>query len=134
MLKQKVAFIGLGFHRKTKSSQFFIDILKQYFEVDIFWDFGDLPEDNSHKNAFRDDYDAIVCFQVMLNPKKLRESYCQNIILVPMYEHVHAYTNEQWGAYLPYKMINFSKTLDEKLKQLGWEIKIDFETGIKMLI
>jgi len=57
--------------------------------------------------------------QVMPNPKKLQESLCQNIILVPMSDHVRNYTQEQWQAYLPYKFINFSRTLDQKLKALG---------------
>jgi len=117
--KQKVAYLGLGFHRKTKSTQFFIDLLKQYFDVDLFWDFGDTPEDETNKNAFKDAYDAIVCFQVMPNPIKLRESECQNIILIPMYEHVQAYTPEQWHPYLDYKILSFSKSLHVKLMALG---------------
>lgn len=121
MLKQKVAYIGLGVHRKTKSTQFFIDILKQYFEVDLFWDFGDTPEDETNKNAFRDEYYAVLYFQVMPNPKKLRESLCQNIILIPMYEHIQAYTSEQWHPYLSYKILSFSKTLHVKLIGLGAE-------------
>ena len=121
MLKQKIAYVGLRVHLKTKSTQFFINILKQYFEVDFFWDFGDTPEDETNKNAFRDAYEAVLCFQIMPNPKKLRESVCQNIILIPMYDHVRSYTTEQWYPYLNYKILSFSKTLHVKLMGLGVE-------------
>ena len=35
---EKIAFIDLQFHKKTKSSDFFQDILKKEFDVDVFYE------------------------------------------------------------------------------------------------
>jgi len=116
---KKVAFIGLSFHKKTQSSQFFLDLLHKYFEVDIFWDMGDNHYEN--KNAIHDSYDAIIYFQLMPSINKLKFSYCKNIILVPMYDHIISYNDSDFLQYTGFKFISFSKTLDEKLKHLGLE-------------
>lgn len=87
--------------------------------VDLFWDFADNPEDKSHKNAFLDPYDLVICWQVMPSSHKLCQSVCQNIVLVPMYEHVQSYTIEQWRPYLSYKILSFSKTLHVMLRTFG---------------
>jgi len=119
MLKQKIAFIGLGFHQKTKSSRFFIEILQKYFEVDLFWDFGDNPADNSYKNAYTGDYLAVIFWQVMPMPQKLFSSKCQNIILVPMYDHIYSFQKDSWEPYLNYKILSFSNKLHQIILDLN---------------
>jgi hypothetical protein len=112
---KKVAFIGLTFHRKTKSSQFFIDILNKYYEVDIFWDFEENPEDGSSKNALHDNYDIIIYWQIMPYIVKIKNSKCQNIILIPMYDQIAVYNFDIFVKYAKYKFISFSKYLHEEL-------------------
>ena len=34
---QKIASIGHSFHQKTKSTQFFIDVLLEFYEIDFYW-------------------------------------------------------------------------------------------------
>lgn len=118
---KKVAFIGLSFHKKTQSSQFFIDLLNRYFITDIFWDTEDNCQDDKNKDALCEPYDAIIYWQIMPNIIKLKYSYCKNIILVPMYDHVVRYNDWDFLNYKDFKFINFSKSLDEKLRNLGLE-------------
>jgi hypothetical protein len=116
---KKIAFIGFDFHNTTtKSSLFFIDILKKNFEVNLFWDFANNPEDKSNKNAFLDDYYILIFWQVMPNIIKLQYSKCQNIIIIPMYEQVVDYPNQYFEQYNLYRFICFSKVLYNKLVSL----------------
>lgn len=117
---KKILYIGLEFHLKTRSSQFFIDILKKYYEIDFIW-CGQFEAslDIMNSRLIHNDYTAVILFQIMLTKEKLELLNCQNIILIPMYDNDLNITYGKWRQFSQYKFIHFSKTLFDKLNFLG---------------
>lgn len=116
---KKIAYIGHGFHQKTKSTQFFIDILFKYYNVDFYWTMV-----MSYKSDFKKfkldkkEYDALIFFQVLPSVEEIETCLCKNIVLIPMFDNDLAMKTFDWNIYYKYKFINFSKTLYEKMKFL----------------
>ncbi len=117
---KRIAYIGHSFHQKTLSTQFFIENLQKHYEIDFFWT---LPFkcklDMQSFNLNKTDYHAIVSFQIMPAPIELSRLDCKNIILIPMFDNDLNISYSKWSQYYPYKFINFSKTLYDKLNFLG---------------
>lgn len=80
----KVLFIDLEAHRATGSSEFFVDLLRRRFEVDVVY----VPSRHSPempKASQAADYDCVVCWQI--TPSNMRAlAYRKPIIYVPMYD------------------------------------------------
>lgn len=118
---KKIAYIGHSFHQKTKSTQFLVDILLQYYKVDFYWT---LPL--SYKSDFNlfgldeKEYDALIFFQIMPTIQDLKYCKCRNIILIPMFDNDLKMNLKDWAEYRDYKFINFSKTLYNKLNFLNF--------------
>ena len=116
----RIAFVGNLFHRKTRSSQFFLTLLQQRYTVDDYWG---LPRNNlkeiNKKALFETDYDAVVIWQVKFSPEELAYSRCRNVIIVPMYDEVVHFGDDYWKRLAPYRFINFSKHLHDRLSALG---------------
>jgi len=117
---KKIAYIGHSFHQKTLSTQFFIENLEEHYVIDFFWT---LPFkcklDMQNFKLNKTDYHAIVFFQIMPAPKELEKLNCKNIVLIPMFDNDLSISYSKWTQYYPFKFINFSKTLYEKLNFLG---------------
>jgi glycosyltransferase involved in cell wall biosynthesis len=119
---KKLAFLDHSFHIKSTATHFLINILKKYYEVEIFWD-------ESCDNGPRADldkiatikFDTLILFQQLdsYTIDELESLNCPNIILIPMYDACFGYPDEYWLKYRNFKFINFSKTLHLKLKKLG---------------
>lgn len=115
---KKIAFIDHSFHQKTGSTKFIINLLKSHFDVEVIWDEswnGKKFVDISHLDS---SYQAIIFFQ---NPPPV-ETYNKikndNIILIPMYDNSMHQPKEWWLSYPNLKIINFSKTLHDRV--VGW--------------
>lgn len=120
-LKDKVAFVDFSWRKKTKSSQFFLEILQEKYNVDIFWD--ETLTENGNRfdiNAINNgEYAGIVFWQVMPRQEEINLLRNKNIIIIPMYDSVYELSEINWLSYKNFKMINFSKTLHRKLVDLG---------------
>lgn len=119
---KKILYIGHSFHKKTLSTEFFIEILKQEYIIDFIWT---LPSSSKFslvdKSFSKSDYFAIVFFQILPEESYLKTLKCQNIILVPMYDNDLMLPYNSWKQYSNYKFICFSKSFHEKLSFLGIE-------------
>jgi glycosyltransferase involved in cell wall biosynthesis len=116
-----IAFVDHSFHIKSRATNFLIKILEKNFQVDLFWD-------DSWEKGKRFDicklygkkYHAIILFQVLnFSVKELRQTKCDNIIIIPMYDSVIKLPDNLWIGYGKIKFINFSKMLNERMKQIG---------------
>lgn len=126
--KKRIAFVGNLFHQKTGSSAFFIEILEKYFTIDFYWGYPRTGYAEIDKSAlFGRPYDAIVMWQAKFAVDQLRNSRCQNIILIPMYDDVKDLPLEMWKRLSVYRFINFSAVLHHKLTALGAEsLRVQF--------
>jgi glycosyltransferase involved in cell wall biosynthesis len=120
---KKLAYIDHSFHTRSKSTFFFIDLLREEYEVDVFWDEAwnggprvDLEEIKQGR------FDAVVLFQQhgFYTPEEL-DSLDSQVILVPMYDADGGRPDSFWVQYRKHKFINFSKTIHERLLELGIE-------------
>jgi glycosyltransferase involved in cell wall biosynthesis len=114
----KIAFIGHGYHQKTESPRFFIDLINPYCEIDFYWD-------NSYIGKEPIDFDAIS----RMNYKKI--IIWQMVRCVPLtqkYPDIEWYSipmlDDAWDVedsifVKNVKYISFSKILHNRLVQLG---------------
>lgn len=120
----KIAFVDYTYHKKTKSSGFFKEFLEFNFKVDYYWisTWKDGKFDYDSINA--SNYDAIIFWQVIPNPGKMRLFKCQNLIYIPMYDNVITKSNFNWLLYRfqQVKIISFSEFLYKRLLSLKFEV------------
>lgn len=115
---KKIVYVGHSYHSKTKSTDFLINYLEQFFEVEKIsntsWENGELPD----LSFVNDKYLGVIFFQ-LLPPRKVLDSIKNdNIIFFPMYDGVRK-DYLFWSNFKDLKIINFSKTLHDKLKKWG---------------
>jgi tetratricopeptide (TPR) repeat protein len=118
-LRKRMAYIGFGFHQRTKSTLALIEVLKKHFEVDIYWDNGNLDFNKIGKSG----YDTVIFFQKIFGMRRLKSLNIKNLIMIPMYDDVLEITDYYWQQFDGVRILNFSKTLHEKLSLLGVESK-----------
>lgn len=90
MSRPKLLFVGHGYHLKTGSSAFFVDLLRRHFEVVTVWDGSwdgstgplDAPQLNGHGA------DLVVFFQVLPRRRVLQKLDCRRLFWVPMRDGV----------------------------------------------
>jgi len=117
----KIAFIGHGYHLKTGSSRFFLDLISPYCDVDYYWD-------NSYKGEEGIDFDLIA------NRKYKKVIIWQMVRILPkttQYPEIDWYSvpmlDDAWEATddvfnnKKIKYISFSKYLHDRLINLGCE-------------
>jgi hypothetical protein len=117
----KLAYIGHSYHEKTKSSAFFLEHLRQYFDVEVIldreWSGVPLPD-----LSFLDDrYFGVVFFQTQPTRNLLRQIGNENVIFVPMYDSIVGRGYRYWRQFRELKIVNFSSTLHTKLLKWGFD-------------
>lgn len=123
----RLAFIDHSFHKQSTATRFLIDLLKNYYHVDIYWDNLWKGEKNlSLRRLRKNNYDIIIFFQMMnYKPDELKSIGCDNIVLIPMYDgcfHMRI-SDARWKTFRPFKIINFSRSLHNRLIKLGLNSK-----------
>lgn len=118
MSKTKIAFLDHPFHRKTRSSHFFAEMLSDEFEVHTFY-----VQDDPRaimQEVGDSDYDIVVCWQTeVCAPYLLMRG--KRVICIPMFDGVAHAPDWYWQAMRQARFISFSKKLHERLKKLGME-------------
>ena len=121
----KLAFIDHSFHKKSTATLFLINILEKYYDVNIIWDeaWNNGPRTNLGKICGQD-YDVIILFQqINYSPKDIRMAAGKNLILIPMFDASGGLPDEFWEKFRHVKIINFSKSLHERLLKKGMKSK-----------
>ena len=112
-----VAFLAYSYHLvKTKSSDFFMDLLQEWFEnVEIM----------RHKEAWAKlpgrHWDLIIAWQGLHSPAELEAFGADRVVLVPMYDACPK-TRDEWEPYLGFRVLSFSRTLGDDLKSWGHDV------------
>lgn len=116
----KIVFFDHVFHKKTESSNFFLDILRTLGNVEVYyWDFSKQEEDSLLKNNFIKDSDLLVFWQILPPTSFLSKINHDNILLIPMYDACCTLTYRKWYAYRKCHFICFSKKLYNVFCRLG---------------
>ena len=120
---KKILFIGHAYHKKTKSADFVLDLLSDKYEIEKFYID---PYNDDRNNLFvalaGNEYDFIVCWQIMFSIQKLKEYVkFKKCIFFPMYDGICALDNDIWAEYVQAKIICFCKKLYENLKRRGFD-------------
>lgn len=114
----KILFLGHAFHKITKSSNFFLDLLKVNFDrVDIEYidtEYPPLIEALSGQRV----HDLVILWQLdYLAPAFLAAGY--RTVVVPMYDGSANMPYEHWIGMNGASFVNFSRTLHERVIAAG---------------
>ena len=108
----KIAFFDHPFHEKTKSSNFFLDIVNALGGVDVFYaDFHNEKDTELLINKLCYQFDLLIFWQVIPPASILLKVPHKRIVLIPMYDACCTMTYFQWYAYRHCHFINFSHKL-----------------------
>jgi len=102
----KIAFVDDLCHKKTGSTDFFVDVLKKENKVERFWGNGFKKFDKqklNHINSYNPN--IVLFFQRIPNIFVLLKLKCKNILFVPMHDQ------EIYYSFVERNMINLSITL-----------------------
>lgn len=116
----KLAYAGHSYHRVTGSTRFLIDLLATEYDVTTFWnDAWRQGPELEIELILRGGFDAVVVFQDEPIAARLARAGHPNITFFPMYDGSHGLSNDRWEALKQLKIVNFGRTLHERLVQLG---------------
>jgi len=110
-----VAFLANSYHlTKTRSSQFFIDLLIQWFgSVTVV-----AHQDVWTKMPGR--WDLVIVWQHWFRPQELEAFGARSVVLVPMYDECPL-DLQFWNAYQGFKVLCFSQSLATLLEPWGFD-------------
>lgn len=119
---KKIGFIDHSYHYKTASPLFFLDLLRQMGPVKVMWDSqwnGGKPPALTMIN--REKFDILVLWQIMIyhDPEKLKKLNCKNILIVPMYDDIHADPDQLFLRFRDFRFISFCENLHQRFGRLG---------------
>ena len=120
----KIAFVDVQFHKKTKSSLFFKELLLKHHEVVEFWHDGQERSINIEE-INNGNFDAIIFWQEIFQLTKIKKMKCQNIIWVPMYDtemdRKFNFIRTMGYTFLNIKIISFCITLKSVFEKYGFK-------------
>lgn len=121
-MKPKLLFIGHEYHKKTKSSDFMQNIMAKNFDVEFFALDPYRSNINEQLNLLKNKhYDVVVLWQMMPHLDELKKYISfKHAAFFPMYDGVPSRDDKIWWEYRDVNIINFSKTLHDELKDLGF--------------
>lgn len=114
-------FIGHDFHRKTKSADFMLDLLREKYDVTTFY-FDPYSEDinTAFTSLTGKKFDVVVVWQITPNMINLQKTVVsKHFVYFPMYDQAEHTGNDFWCTCERVKIISFSKLLAEHLLKLG---------------
>lgn len=114
-----IYFIGHAYHRETRSSEFFLAILRSMGLVVCVWDEsgiggGQIDIDDEWEAA-----DLIVVWQVEYVVPRLVERLSSRILFVPMFDGAEYLPAEYWAKIRDVYVLCFSSTLYNKVQRHG---------------
>lgn len=113
----KLLFVDHKFHEKTKSSNFFLELLRKHFEVEVEYVDVEHQDEVQALNGPRL-HDLVVIWQLdFLAPAFLAAGY--PTVVVPMFDGSANMPYEHWVAMHDASFICFSRTLHERITAAG---------------
>jgi len=123
---KKIGFIDHSYHYKTASPTFFVSLLRQLGSVKVLWDSqwngGKFPSIHAIN---KEKFDILILWQIMIyhDPEKLKKLNCKNILIVPMYDDIHADPDKLFLRYRDFRFISFCNELHQRFIHLGIQSK-----------
>ncbi|WP_420393488.1 glycosyltransferase [Acuticoccus sp.] len=117
----RIAFVGHAFHRRTRSSGFFLDILRRLGTVTELVSSPDaigLADDPIVAHYFEASYDLWVFYQTEYVAARLIPHRLRNAVLVPMEDGVHALPDDHLRQFVGCRFVTFCRALHERLQRL----------------
>jgi len=121
---KNLIFLDHIYHQKTHSSDFFINILKERYEVDIvYYDpYNDMACLSDHLP--KKQYDVLVLWQILLEREYVDSHYSYKIgVIIPMYDDYVFRIHSNWYQFLDYKALCFSNNLYKSMCDRGFDAK-----------
>ena len=122
MNKETMLYIRHSFHSKTKSNDFLIEILKEYYDITVY-DIDPYTQDDEImlKQIPIKDVDVLLLFQLPISGDLLKKYInFKKGIFFPMYDGAPNRNDSIWLSWKDFNIINFSKTLHNELLQMGF--------------
>lgn len=118
----KILFIGHSYHKKTSSNFFFIEFLRQFFDVEIHYDdsWKNGPQVNK-EIFFKEKYHCIIFYQIPPYSFVLKNNNIKKIIFIVMYDGLNfkGIVKNFHNFFNKIIFINFSKKFHDKLLKFG---------------
>ena len=118
---KKIVFVGHSYHTKTRSEDFLIDYLKEFYDVEIILDETWIGKSFPDLSFIDESYLGVIFFQLLPEKSVMDTIKNDNLLHFPMYDHSGWYSLKFWDDYRGFKMINFSKVMQTKLSDWGFE-------------
>lgn len=120
MSGKKLLYIGHEYHKKTKSNNFLIRLLETKYEVFcVTYNVG-TKKFSGNKEVLGRHFDVLVLWQMPVPVKLLKKIFLfDHGVYIPMYDGTGEMSNDFWIGYRDFNIINFSKTLHERLIKMG---------------
>ncbi len=118
-MKEKIAFIAHSYHKKTRSCDFMVDYLKEFFEVELIFDEEWETGQKINWINFDENYKAIIIWQMFPKEEDFSKIVNRNIIYFPMYDQVENWHFNQWLLCKDIKIVSFSSTIHKKIQKWG---------------
>ena len=115
----KILFIDHIFHKQTRSSDFFVDILESFSSVDIVYIDPDLTNKNLLEGVCLSEYDRICFWQIMPKSHEISLLPKNRTILIPMYDACCTWTYRKWSQFRGFRFITFCEKIHNILLDLG---------------
>lgn len=120
-MNKKIVLIGHSYHLKTKSNDFFIDLLKKHYDItfiaDETWEGKPKPD----LSIIDETYDAIIFWQ-MISLDLLKKIKCKNIIFIPMYDQSGSSPAGKLYHLRNLKIVSFCEALGKRLSAFGFDV------------
>lgn len=116
---RKALFVDHSFHRKTRSTDFFIEILSNRFLVDVYY-VEPAGRPDERLLAAVADVDVVVLWQMdFLAPVILAVG--KPVVVVPMFDGSGGMPDIHWLFAKKARFLNFSMVLNERIRMAGCE-------------
>lgn len=115
----KILILDHSFHQHTRSSNFFLEIVREHFEVELLY------VSTERESAIRpqhplESYDLVLLWQLdYLAPYFLARGI--RTVVVPMYDGSATLPQEHWQASCDARFVSFSRTLHDRIGLAGGE-------------
>lgn len=119
-MMEKIVFIAHSYHKKTRSYDFIVDYLKQYYDVELLFDEQWETGNEIDWSLFDNSYKAVIIFQMFPETENLKKITNDNIVYLPMFDHVEKWHFKKWYECKNIKIVSFSSTLHKKLTNWGF--------------
>jgi glycosyltransferase involved in cell wall biosynthesis len=116
--RKKALFVDHVYHKKTKSSRFFTDILSKSFDIDILYDESYFGKETVTVDAIeKDKYDAVFIWQCIQHIDFIASFTDIPVYCIPMFDQSGYASRESLSDQCTY--ISFSKTLHDRFVSFG---------------